>query len=196
MRKIMIVCAFALVGCSEKNAPKAEPSEAAEIVPYVKKNYTESDPSAQLNFVQLAQIAINSLPAAQATYNQDATEVKFVPKGAQENSTFIPFHDWYSIKIIRKSDSENWDNFLVEVFNKQGYEQSKIAAFNACKDVWKNIDNRLPLAIDELSQNVNDYEKQNSKAATQQMRYGYWINLDASHYKEGYPIVCQIAVSK
>lgn len=193
MKKIIILSLFALVGCSEPQAPKTEASTTTEVVPYVKKNYTESDLAARLDFVQLAQVTINDLSSLQATYNSNATEVKLLPHDVSRDVKFIPFNNWQTVKIIRKPDSEIWQNFLVEVFDKKSYEQSKTIAFDICKDVWSEIDERVPTVIDELAARINEYEKTGSVAMTQHIRYGYLFSLDASHYKDGYPISCSIS---
>lgn len=196
MKKFLLLSLALLAACSKQELPKSETSENSKIVSYVNKHYTENDPVAELDFIQISEVAINSLPNAQAGYNADATEVKLLPKGTASDSNFAKFNDWYSVKIIRDAGSENWKSFITEVFDKQGYEQSKKASFNACKDVWKNIDNRVPAVIDELATKIKDYEKSNTSPATIHVRYGYRFNLDASHFKEGYPVVCAVAYDK
>ncbi|EPL0707004.1 hypothetical protein Q7567_08040 [Acinetobacter baumannii] len=195
MKNFLLLSVVLLAACSKQELPKSEPNGNSNIVSYVNKHYAENDPAARLDFIQLSEIAIKSSPELQAGYNADATEVKLLPKNIS-NSQFEKFKNWESIKIIRNADSENWKSFLVEVLDKQGYENSKKASFNTCKDVWKNIDNRVPAVIDELATKIEDYEKLNSTAATTQVRYGYLFNLDASHFQDGYPVVCMIAYDK
>lgn len=195
MKKLLFLSVILLSACNKQDAPSVEPSKAT-IIPYVNKNYVESDPVAQLDFVQFAQVAINSLPDARASYNPNATEVRLLPKNIPSDSKFKAFENWYSIKIIRNIDSVDWNNFLVEIRDNQGYEQSKSAAFNACKDVWKNIDNRVPPVIDELVGRIKEYENSGSSAMTQHIRYGYFFDLDASHFNDGYPVSCSISYDK
>lgn len=196
MKKFLLLIVVLLAACSKQELPASGSGESSKIVSYVNKHYADNDPAARLNFIQLSEITINNLPATQASYNADATEVKLLPKSTASDNKFEKFNDWYSVKIIRDADSENWKSFIVEVLNKQGYEQSKKASFNVCKDVWKNIDNRVPAVIDELALKIKDYEKSNTSPATIQVRYGYRFNLDASHFKDGYPVVCAIAYDK
>ncbi|ENW79756.1 hypothetical protein F909_02859 [Acinetobacter sp. ANC 3929] len=196
MKKFLLLGVILLAACSKQELPKTDTQDGREIKSYINKHYGENEPAAQIDFLQLTEVAINSLPHAQASYNANATEVKFLPKNTASDSKFEKFNDWYSVKIIRDADSEKWESFLVEVLDKQGYEQSKKASFNACKDVWKNIDNRVPAIIDELAAKIEGYEKSDSTAATIQVRNGYRFNLDASHFKDGYPVVCAIAYDK
>ena len=195
MKKLLLLSVMLLSACDKQDAPSVEPSKAT-LIPYVKKDYAESDPPAQINFVQIAQVAINSFPDVQATFNSNATEVKLLSKSVHSDSKFKTNEDWYSIKITRNVDSENWINFLVEIRDNKGYKQSKTAAFDACKFVWKNIDNRVPAVIDELAKRIDQYEKNGSSAMTQHIRYGYFFDLDARHYDEGYPVVCAISYDK
>ncbi|MCH7305449.1 hypothetical protein MMP74_13860 [Acinetobacter sp. NIPH 1869] len=196
MKKFLLLSVVFLIACTKQDLPKPETADNTKIVPYANKHYTNSDPVAHLDFIQFAQVVINTLSKAQASYNSDATEVKLLPKGTPSDSRFETFNDWYSVKILRNADSENWGSFLVEVYDSKGYEQSKDASFNACKEVWKNIDNRMPEVIDELSNKIKNYEDSGSSPETTQVRFGYWVHLNASHYKEGYPVVCQIAYDK
>lgn len=98
-----------------------------------------------------------------------------------------------SIKVTAPKNSTNsWGTFNAEVYDTDSYEESKFMAFQACKEVWKNIDDRVPPVIDELSERIDEYEKDGSKPMTQHTRFGYTFILDARHYKDGYPIACQI----
>lgn len=196
MKKIIILGIFLLVGCTAQEAQKVETSAPSEIIPYVNKNYTESDSAAKIDFVQLTQVAIKNLSSMQVGYNSDATEVKFLSNDVPSDVKFVPSKDWQSVKILRNKDSEIWKSFIVEVFDLNGYEQSKTTSFNICKDIWKDIDNRVPPVIDELATRINEYEKAGSTPVTQHIRYGYFFDLDASHYNDGYPIVCSIAYDK
>lgn len=196
MKKIIILGLLLLAGCTAKEAQKADVSASAEIVPYVNKNYSESDSAAKIDFVQLTQIAIKNLSSMQVGYNPDATEVKFLPSDVPSDVKFVSSTDWQSVKILRNNDSEIWKSFIVEVFDRNGYEQSKTTSFKICKDIWKDIDNRVPPVIDELATRINEYEKTGKSSSTQHIRYGYLFNLDSSHFKDGYPVVCAIAYDK
>lgn len=196
MKKILILNLLFLVGCSSQQAPKVESSATSETSPYIKKNYAESNSAAELDFVQLTQVANNNLSAMKITYNADATEVKLLANDVPADIKFSPFTNWQSVKIIRSPESENWRNFLVEVFDSEGYEQSKSKALSMCKDVWNAIDNRVPAVVDELATRLHEYENSGMPPMTQHIRYGYFFNLDASHYKDGYPVVCSIAYDK
>lgn len=196
MKKFLLLGVILLGACSKQELPKTDDQDGSKIKSYINKHYGENDPAAVIDFIQLAEVTIKSLPNAQASYNPNATEVKLLPNSTPSDSKFEKFNDWYSVKIIRDADSVKWKSFLVEVLDKQGYVQSKKAAFSACKDVWKNIDNRVPAVIDELAAKIEGYEKSESTAATIQVRNGYRFNLDASHFQEGYPVVCAIAYEK
>ena len=196
MRKILILGLFSLVGCAAQEPPKVESSSSSETVPYEQKSYGESDAAANLDFIQLTEIAIKNLSEMQVTYNPDATEVKLLPNDVANDAKFTPFDNWKSVKVIRKSDSKNWDHFIVEVFSTSGYDQSKSSAFSICKDVWTKVDNRVPTVIDELEMRLNEYEKTGSAPRTQHIKYGYIFDIDASHYKDGYPIACTIGYGK
>ncbi|QBK70693.1 hypothetical protein [Acinetobacter johnsonii] len=196
MRKILILGLFSLVGCTAQEPPKVELSRSSEAVPYEQKSYEESDAAANLDFIQLTEITIKNLSGMQVTYNPDATEVKLIPNEVATDAKFIPFNNWKSVKVVRRLDSKNWHHFIVEVFSASGYDQSKSSAFSICKDVWKKVDNRIPTVIDELEMRLNEYEKTGSAPRTQHIKYGYIFDIDASHYKDGYPIVCTIAYDK
>lgn len=173
MKKSLLLSLLFLVGCSSQEAPKVESSATSETVPYIKKSYSESDSAAELDFIQLTQVANNNLSAMKITYNPDATEVKLLPNDVPSDSKFSPFNNWQSVKIIRNPESENWRNFLVEVFDSQGYEQSKSKAFSMCKDIWNAIDSRVPVVIDELAAKLNEYEK--SGAPPYDSTYSIWL---------------------
>ncbi|GEM_PF-2104824 len=185
-----------LVGCNAQEAPKVESTSTSEIISYVKKNHTESDPAATLNFLQLTEISLKNLSVMQVFYNSDATEVKLVSKDHKVDEKFTPFNNWQSVKIIRKPDSDQWHNFLVEVFDVKGYEESKNTTFSICKKVWNKIDERVPTVIDELAMRLKEYEKAGQTLNTQHIQYGYVFNLDASHFKNGYPIVCSVSYDR
>jgi hypothetical protein len=55
---------------------------------------------------------------------------------------------------------------------------------------------RVPAVIDELAKRIDQYEKNGSSAMTQHIRYGYFFDLDARHYDEGYPVVCKFHTIK
>ncbi|MFM6904747.1 MAG: hypothetical protein ACKOUU_01530 [Acinetobacter tjernbergiae] len=193
MKKLLLLSVILLAACNKQDEPSVEPSKAT-IIPYVKKHHAKSDPPAQLDFLQLVQVVISSFPNAQASYNSNATELRLLSKHIPSDSKFKTYENWYSIKITRNIDSENWSNFLVEIRDNQSYEQSKIDAFNACKNVWRNIDHRVPTVINELAGRINKYGKNSSSATAQHIiRYGYLFNLDASHFNDGYPVSCSIS---
>lgn len=181
---------------NDKLEVQKESVSNSEIKPYVKQNLGESSPPASLNFLQLVQIIKNTYPSLNISYNQSATEVKFVGGALKNDSKFLPNSNWKSIKVFRKVDSEQWSNFLVEVYNTNGYTASKKDAFELCQNIWSNIDNRVPVVITELEKRLSEYEKNDSKPLTQHLRYGYLIDLDASHYNQGYPVSCSISYDK
>jgi hypothetical protein len=158
MKKLLLLSVILLAACNKQDEPSAEPAKAT-IIPYVKKHHAKSDPPAQLDFLQLVQVVISSFPNAQASYNGNATELRLLSKRIPSDSKFKTYENWYSIKITRNIDSENWSNFLVEIRDNQSYEQSKTDAFNACKDVWRNIDHRVPTVINELAVELINMEK-------------------------------------
>jgi hypothetical protein len=163
--------------------------------PYVKKE-TSGDAPVALSFAQLLGVTEKILPNT-LTMTDVADEHLVQFKAKNLSSDFKKFNAWSSIKVIRsENDPTQWDYFLVEIHDTQSYDIAKLKAFQLCKEVWQHIDDRVPRAIDELAQLLVNYEKQAISAKTSQLRYGYVFDLDASHYHEGYPVVCGIAYDK
>ena len=162
---------------------------------YVKKVFSETDAAATLDFIQLTEVIIKNISEMHVSYNSDATIVTLIPKHI-ENRKFIPFNNWQSIKVIRTPDFNKWKIFMVEVFDSKGYEESKNTAFSICRNIWDKIDERVPTVIDELTARLEEYEKTGALSSTQHIRYGYLFSLDASHFKDGYPITCAIAYNE
>ncbi|ADX03006.1 hypothetical protein [Acinetobacter baumannii] len=185
MKKIIAVIGLLLlVGCSKQN--QIQPAEP----PYVKQSYSESDPAAKLSVVQFAGVVKSIYPEYQITYSKDVGEVKFLPSDVKPDAEFVRANNWYSIKVIRDSKTENWETLIVEVLNQNSYAESKAVAFHDCQKIFGNIDNRILTVIDELENRVEQNEKTGSSAFSSANRYGYTVNLDASHYNEGYPVSC------
>ena len=158
---------------------------------FVKVN---SGNAAQISYDQLVDITHNTIPKIDQ-YKKDAKgATQFLPSSMSPN--FTTYENWMSIKITAPIDNKNtWGSFLVEVYDKKSYEDSKFMAFQTCKEVWSNIDDRVPQVVDELALRIINYENNSQKAVTQHIRFGYSFRLDASHYNEGYPVVCQIHYS-
>ncbi|ENV33939.1 hypothetical protein [Acinetobacter gerneri] len=176
---------------AEKEAKKQTPQ-----VPYVQRYYSENDTTAKLNLVQFAKVVSNTYPALKIHFPKDASVIKFSPNDVDPNVEYVKFNNWFNVKISRKENTDDWKAFSVSVYNQNSYEESKVSAFNTCKLIWDNIDNRVRPEIDDLIKRVENYEKDGSKAMTQQIRQGYFIELDASHYNDGYPVTCLIAIDK
>ena len=188
MKKLIsVVGLLLLAGCSTQKQPQSEP-------PYVKQNYSESDPAAKLSVSQFANVVKSIYPAYQISHSNDGGEVRFLPNDVKADTKFVPNNNWYSIKIIKDSNTENWKGLVVEVFNKESYEQSKTVAFKDCQRILGNIDNRVPTVIYELEDRINKTETESSKNLSSVHRYGYTVYYDASHYNEGYPVSCMVGI--
>lgn len=188
MKKLITVAGLLLLaGCSAQNQPQPE-------TPYLKQNYSESDPAAKLSMAQFVNVVKSIYPDYQITHSKDGGEVKFLPNDVKTDTKFEKNNNWYSIKIIHDSNSENWKGVVVEVFNKESYEQSKTVAFKDCQKIFGNIDNRVPTVLYELENNVKQNEENGTKSSPSVHRYGYTIHLDTNHYNEGYPVSCMVSI--
>lgn len=184
MKKLIsIVGLLLLAGCSTQKQPQSEP-------PYVKQNYSESDPAAKLSISQFANVVKSIYPAYQISHSNDGGEVKFLPNDVKADTKFVPNNNWYSIKIIKEPNTENWKGLVVEVLNKESFEQSKAVAAKDCQKIFGNIDNRVPAVLYDLENQLN----QGSKTSISSHQYGYTFQIDASHYKEGYPVTCMVNI--
>lgn len=196
MKKIILLLTFLLsIGCSKQDAQNSFSVDPSSSQIFIKQKVNDDNKAASISYEELVEVTHKALSNIKQHQKNPEGVTQFIP--SKMNSKFEPFQTWMSIKITTPQDySSSWGTFIAEVYDAESYEESKFMSFQACKEVWKNIDDRVPLVIDELSQKISDYESRSSKAQTQQIRFGYWINLDASHYAEGYPVVCQIAISK
>lgn len=184
MKKLIsVVGLLLLAGCSTQKQPQSEP-------PYVKQNYSESDPTAKLSVSQFANVVKSIYPAYQISHSNDGGEVKFLPNDVKADTKFVPNNNWYSIKIIKEPNTENWKGLVVEVLNKESFEHSKTVAARDCQKIFGNIDNRVPAVLYDLENQLN----QGSISSISSHQYGYTFQLDASHYKEGYPVTCMVNI--
>ena len=192
MNKIILIFAVVLLGgCSKQEAQDSHSAKASAVQNFIKKEITDDSQAAQIDYEQLVVVTHNALSELKQHEKNSEGVIQFLPTPMQ--SKFEPFQTWMSVKISSSAKSTKaWGSFTAEVYDKS-YEKSKFMAFQACKEVWKNIDDRVPVVIDELAKRVTEYENSGSKPMTQHVRYGYMFDLDASHYKDGYPVVCQIS---
>ncbi|EPX9507719.1 hypothetical protein ACW6FS_003962, partial [Acinetobacter baumannii] len=108
MKNLIIIAGFLLLaGCSTQKQPQSES-------PYVKQNYSESDPAAKLSVSQFTGVIKSIYPAYQISYSNDGGEVKFLPNDVKADTKFVPNNNWYSIKIIKEPNTENWKGLIVE----------------------------------------------------------------------------------
>ncbi|EHU1483071.1 hypothetical protein A1Z73_RS13455 [Acinetobacter baumannii] len=183
MKNLIIIAGFLLLaGCSTQKQPQSEP-------PYVKQNYSESDPAAKLSVSQFTGVVKSIYPAYQISHSNDGGEVKFLPNDVKADTKFVPNNNWYSIKIIKEPNTENWKGLIVEVFNKGSFEESKAVAAKDCQKIFGNIDNRVPTVLYDLENRLN----QSPNASISNRQYGYTFHLDASHYIQGYPVTCMVS---
>lgn len=184
MKKLIsIVGLLLLAGCSTQKQPQSE-------TPYVKQNYSESDPAAKLSVSQFANVVKSIYPAYQLSHSNDGGEVRFLPNDVKADTKFVPNNNWYSIKIIKEPNTESWKGLVVEVFNKGSFEESKTVAAKDCQKIFGNIDNRVPTVLYDLENQLN----QGSRTSISGHQYGYTFQLDASHYNEGYPVSCMVSI--
>ncbi|TCM61885.1 hypothetical protein EC844_12639 [Acinetobacter calcoaceticus] len=179
-----------LVGCAKKDLNEIQ-TEAS----YVQKSYAASDLAAELSIVQFTNILKNIYPTLKITYPKDVSIVTLLPSDIKPDARFSKFNNWFSIKITRSANSDQWGSSMVEIYNQESYEATKDLALSHCKNIWGHIDNRVPPVIDELADLVKDQEKNGSDAMIQLIRYGYSFELDARRYKDGYPVVCMVATN-
>lgn len=183
MKNLIIIAGFLLLaGCSTQKQPQSEP-------PYVKQNYSESDPAAKLSVSQFTGVVKSIYPAYQISHSNDGGEVKFLPNDVKADTKFVPNNNWYSIKIIKEPNTENWKGLIVEVFNKGSFEESKAVAAKDCQKIFGNIDNRVPAVLYDLENRLN----QSPNASISNRQYVYTFHLDASHYNQGYPVTCMVS---
>ncbi len=183
MKNLITIAGFLLLaGCSTQKQPQSEP-------PYVKQNYSETDPAAKLSVSQFTGVVKSIYPAYQISHSNDGGEVKFLPNDVKADTKFVPNNNWYSIKIIKEPNTENWKGLIVEVFNKGSFEESKAVAAKDCQKIFGNIDNRVPAVLYDLENRLN----QSPNASISNRQYGYTFHLDASHYNQGYPVTCMVS---
>lgn len=209
MKKFAFTTIFSmllLVACSKQ---EDKPQQSAEVktdvqdtlisIEKLKKQagtYSETDPAIHLNILEAFAVAKSLYPDMPEQHL--ATEHMF-QMTTSSNGKITPFHkfeDWESIKAFYGESDQNLRHITIEVYDKTSYKKSKQKAFDTCKNIWKNIDERVPNEIDELADRLRVYEQENSSAMTNRIRYGYMFLLDASHYQDGYPVVCTIGYDK
>jgi hypothetical protein len=172
MKKLLLLSVMLLSACDKQDAPSVEPSKAT-LIPYVKKDYAESDPPAQINFVQIAQVAINSFPDVQASYNSNATEVKLLSKSVHSDINLKPMKIGTVSKLLEILTLKIGATFLSKYGTTKAINSQRQLLLMHVKFVWENIDNRVPAVIDELAKRIDQYEKNGSSAMTQHIQL--WI---------------------
>ena len=142
--------------------------------------YKASDPEVQMGMLEFSAI-VRALYPNYGIKNDIGTNGIF-QFTASDNGQFVPFHrfdNWISIKLSKNKSNDNLNFMSVELYNKKSYQDSKRDAFELCKEIWSNIDHRVPVVIDELADRLVKYENSGSSAMTQHIRYGYSFDLDA-----------------
>lgn len=202
-----VILGVLLVGaCSKK---EDQPQQSVEVqtdvqnvlasAEQIKKHadtYTENDPAIHLSILETFALVKSLYPDMS---NQHLAKQHLFQMTNSTNGKPTPFHqfeDWKSVKGLYGESDQKLQALTVEVYNSTSYEKSKQEAFDTCKNIWKNIDGRIPNVIDEFVDRLKEYEQANSSATTNRIRYGYMFLLDASHYKDGYPVVCNIGYDK
>lgn len=212
MKKLILAVAMlALIGCSKQdfsNQSHAEKSliqdaEIANALDFVQtqkvaaNTYIDADPAVQLDVLKFVAI-VRTLYPSYGISNAVANEGVF-QFTASKNEQFNSFHrseNWTSIKIIKNKMDNDVSHMTVELYSKRSYVESKQAAFDLCKRIWSGIDQRVPTVIDELAHRLDNGKENSAKERVEHIRYGYLFDLDASHYRDGYPVSCTIAYDK
>lgn len=210
MKVLFLVGILFLAGCSKQDDSKQMTSfEKANEEFNVKKTlssmeqiqkragtYTEDDPAVRLNAFEMLAILQSLYPQFALESMAEKQKLQMTVSDTGKVKPFLAFHDWVSIKTSYTEPNQKLDYVMIELYDKESYQIAKQNTFDMCKNIWKHIDARIPSVIDELSNRIENYEKNNSSAMTSYIRYGYLFSIDASHYKDGYPIVCTIRYDK
>ena len=158
--------------------------------------YTENNPAIHLNILEAFALVKSLYPDMPDQHLATKHIFQMTTSSNGKPTSFHKFEDWKSIKGLYGESDQKLQALTVEVYDSTSYEKSKQEAFDACKNIWKNIDGRIPNVIDELADHLKEYEQTNSSSITNRTRYGYMFLLDASHYQDGYPVVCTIGYDK
>ena len=209
MKFFLLLGVLFLVACSkqdnshqeiEKSTNQENSIEKALAFVSEQKNnadsYAQTDQAVYLDMLNMVAVIRTLYPNFPAQYIEE--ENLFQATGIDEEAvtSLNRFNDWKSIKVFHNKTDQNVNHLTVEVYDQKSYEQSKKEAFELCKNIWINIDHRVPKVIDELAMRLKEYEQGNSSATTTHIRYGYKYHLDSSHYLDGYPVVCTVAYDK
>ncbi|MGE8685124.1 MAG: hypothetical protein ACN6OV_11735 [Acinetobacter sp.] len=205
MKVILLLGVLFLVACSKQDnvhqAIEQQPNQDTNVentlafVQEQKKraaSYSQTDPAVRLDMLNMVAVVRTLYPDFPAHFVEE--ENMFQTTGSKDGkvTSFNRFTDWISVKVFHNKSNQNINHLTVEVYDHRSYQQSKQETLEVCKNIWNNIDHRVPKVIDELSDRLKKYESHNSSAVTSHIHHGYVYNLDASHYSDGYPIVCTV----
>lgn len=201
MKVILLLGVLLLVACSKQDNSQQnfekqtnQDTDLANALAFVQKqkklasSYSQTDPAVHLNMLDMVAIVRSLYSNFPAHFVEQENMFQTTESTDGKITSFNPFNDWVSIKVLHNKADQNVNHLTVEVYDHSSYQKSKKEAFDLCKNIWNNIDHRVPQVIDEL---VNRLD-QNSLATVSHIRYGYMYLLDASHYTDGYPIVCTV----
>lgn len=206
MKKFLLLSLLFLSACSSQNNEQQSNDEQQDQVSnslaFAQKQkdlantYSETDPAVILNILDTFAITKSLYPNMA---EQEFSQKHMFQMTNSSNGKITPFkvyQNWESIKAVYTEPNQVLKHIGVEVYEENSYKEAKQKTFDMCKNIWRNIDNRIPPVIDELADRINKYEDQGSSAMTSHIRYGYLISLDASHYVDGYPVACNIGYEK
>ncbi|MCF8999279.1 hypothetical protein [Acinetobacter nectaris] len=206
MKAIFLVGILLLVGCSKQDSSNQmtgfeqanaelnvkETLSSVEQKQKLAGTYSNNDPAVRLSSLEMVAILKTLYPTFALESMTEKQRFQMTASDTGKVKPFQPFHDWVSIKVIYREPNQNLHHIAVEIYDQASYKESKQKTFDMCKNIWKGIDARIPEVIDELSDRIKNYEKSDSLAMTSYTRYGYLFSLDASHYRDGYPVACNI----
>ncbi len=209
MKVILLLGVLLLVACSKQIDSQTDGVQqenqdidvmnALDFVQQQKKlasTYSQTDPAVSLNMLNTVAVVRSLYSNFPAHFVEQDNMFQTTESIDEKVTPFNRFNDWKSIKVFNNKTDQNLNHTLVEVYDQRSYQQSKKETFDLCKNIWSNIDHRVPDVIDELELNLKKREQQNLSAVITQVKYGYRYHLDASHYLDGYPVVCSIAYDK
>jgi len=143
------------------------------------------------NFDDVVQIVESEYPDLKQYDLPSEKTVKFVAEDVSPEFKKGDF--WYGIKVIQHEQPINTVSVLIEVYDPNSYEDSKTAAFYACKNLGAKFSPTIAPKIEELEKRLKENEQEFTPAKSVSAAEGFRVDLNASNFNDGYPIVCQIS---
>lgn len=195
MKYFLLLSLLWMTACSnEVNEQEKADRERAIVFTQKQKEiantYSEKDPAVKLNLSETVDILKTLYPKMVVHSDPNKQEFKLTTSHVDKA---VPFKDWESIKTFSSNESgKDVIYVLVEAYSEISAQESKRKTFEMCKNIWKNIDHRVPPIIDKLAQHLDENEARNLPLIVNELEYGYTFYANSKGYADGYAIGCGV----